>query len=72
MSDEQLWDVVIFNLHDSEIASVIGERMRRYTGYFNAEKRAETGNLRCNDHYNTAIVPTGRFKKGDKLPVEFQ
>ena len=70
--NEQLWDVVIFNLHTSEIESVIGKDMRRDTGYYNAEKRAETGALRCNDHYTTSIVPAGKFKTGDKLSLEFQ
>lgn len=72
MSDEQRWDVVIFNLHDSTIDTVIGKDMRREGGTQNAERRAETGALRCNEHYTTSIVPAGKFKKGDKLPAKFQ
>lgn len=68
----ELFDVVIYNLHTSEIDAVVGERLRLDTGFHNAEKRLETALSRINDRYNAVIVPAGKYRKGDKLEARDQ
>lgn len=67
--NEELFDVVIYEIATGVVASIAGERMRRDVGFYNAEKRVETvlyqGNL--NDRYTAKIVPAGQYKKGDIL-----
>ena len=67
MAKEKLYDVVVYETATGLIESVVGENMRRNTGFYNAEKRAETLWSRINEHYAVKIVPAGKFKKGDKL-----
>jgi hypothetical protein len=69
-STEELFDVVIYEIATGRVGVLAGERLRRNTGFYNAEKRLETvlmhGNL--NDRYTARIVPAGVFAKGDVLP----
>lgn len=64
---EPLFDVVIYCYETGIIDSIIGQDMTRNTGYYNAERRLETGLSQVNDRYGVEIVPAGKFKKGDKL-----
>lgn len=62
-----LFDVVIYEIESGKIDAIAGERMKRDTGFYNAEKRLDTVLPRLNDRYNACIVPTGKYKKGDVL-----
>ena len=62
---EQLYDVIIYEIATGKIDAIVGERMQRYKGYYNAEKRLETAFMRINDRFNVEIVESGRYKKGD-------
>lgn len=64
MTHEPLFDVCIIEWTTNKIASIIGKSMRRDTGHYNAEKRAETAMMRCNENYGPAIVPAGKYKVG--------
>lgn len=62
---DKTWDVVIYKLEDSKVASVIGTRMEMARdGGGCATKRRQTGRSRINELYEAAIVPSGVYKKG--------
>lgn len=68
---EALWDVVIYEIASRKVDAVIGKNMRLWdgtgTGRNTADLRKQTGEERINDRYAVAIVPAGRYGKGDIL-----
>ena len=58
-SVDELWDVIIYEKTTGQVISMPGERMRRANGFYNAEKRRDTVEERCNEHYGVEIIPTG-------------
>ena len=64
---EELFDVVIYEMKSKRIDSIVGEKLFREKGFYNAEKRQLTALGRINDAYDAVIVPTGKYKKGDTL-----
>ena len=66
MNNDQLYDVVIYEAETGIVESIAGERLRYYSGFYNAAKRLDTVIGRLNNRYDAAIVPTGKYKKGDK------
>lgn len=67
---EPLFDVIIYKIDTREVSTIVGKAMRRDSGFYNAEKRAETALMRVNDRYGVEIVPTGLVDTGDVLPQE--
>jgi hypothetical protein len=65
---EELFDVVVFDLETRTVCKIVGERMRRDTGHYNAERRLDTIHERLNDDYSAEIVRSGEFKIGDVMP----
>ena len=64
---EHLYDVLIFEFKTRKVDTIAGEAMRKSSGRFNADRRLLT---LLNDDYRAIIVPTGRYKVGDVIPVE--
>jgi hypothetical protein len=62
---EQLFDVIVYEIDSGKVESIVGEAMRRDTGYYNAEKRLDTVSERLNDLYSAAIVDAGTLQVGD-------
>jgi hypothetical protein len=67
VNEQDRYDVVIYEITTRTVESVIGENLLLRTGHYNAERRANTGLERINEHYDVAIVPTGEYKKGDYI-----
>lgn len=70
-ADDQLWDVVIYEMATGTIDAIIGTNMRRWdgegSGRNTADLRLETGLERINEHYDCLIVEAGKYKKGDAI-----
>lgn len=66
------YDVVIYEKSTRKIDAIIGRDMRSFdgtgSGRNTAELRMQTGQERINEHYDVAMVPVGKYKKGDVLP----
>lgn len=68
--DPEFFDVIVYGLEDRKVASIVGERMKRDEGFYNAEKRADTAWSRIDPERATVeIVPTGTYKIGDIVPL---
>lgn len=70
---EQRYDVVIYEKATRKIDAIIGRDMRSWdgetgTGRNTAETRMQTGQERINELYDVAMVPAGKYQKGDALP----
>ena len=70
-SPEPLFDVVIYEIATQIIDAVIGKGMPLWdgtgTGRNTADLRKQTGQERINDRFDVAIVPAGKYGKGDLL-----
>lgn len=64
----KLFDVVIYNIETRLVESVVGKGMELEDGHYNARRRLLTVLPRLNDHYSAAIVQSGKYEKGAKLP----
>jgi hypothetical protein len=61
---------VIFEIKTGKIDAIAGVALKP-TGRFNSvESRLDVVLPRLNDDYSATDVPSGRFAKGDILPVE--
>ncbi len=63
MANEK-FDVVVYEIATRKVDAIVGKNMPRDTGFYNAEKRADTVSPRLNDDFNVAIVPAGKYQKG--------
>jgi hypothetical protein len=63
----KFYDVVIYEIETGIIDAITGKCMAKSTGFYNAHKRLETTLARINNRYYAKIVPTGTYKKGDKI-----
>lgn len=61
----KLFDVIIYEFATGKVESIVGEKMERSTGFYNAEKRQLTALDRINDNYGVEIVETGEYKVND-------
>jgi hypothetical protein len=68
---EATFDVVIYELASRKIDAIIGKDMSLWdgtgTGRNTADLRKQTGEERINDRFAVAIVPTGKYQKGDVI-----
>jgi hypothetical protein len=62
---DELYDVIVYEIATGIVDTIAGERMREFSGFYNANKRLETVLGRINDRYDAAIVETGKYKVGD-------
>jgi len=65
VSEEKLYDVIIYHLETKSVDAIVGEKMPLDKGFYNAEKRLVTAFGRINSNYCAMIVDTGKYKKGD-------
>jgi hypothetical protein len=62
------YDVIIYCIETGIVDTVAGKDMRLSSGSFHtAEKRLSTVLPRLNELYDAQIVPTGKYKVGDKF-----
>ncbi len=62
---EQLFDVVIYEIATSTIDAIVGISMRKEGRHESAETRCDTVAPRLNEDFNVAVVPAGKYTKGD-------
>lgn len=65
----QKYDVVVLEDKTGVVDAIVGTNLDLCEGHSNARKRFETMLTRLNSDYSPAIVATGKFKKGDVVPV---
>jgi hypothetical protein len=61
--DDDLFDVIIYDIETKKVVSVTGRNLRE-TGYYNVDKRLETTLSRINGGYNAVAVPAGSYETG--------
>lgn len=71
MSEEKLWDVVIYEKATKKIDAIIGANLRSWDGKGSdrstMEGRVATGLSRINERYDCEAVEAGKYKEGDTL-----
>ena len=65
--DDERYDVIIYNIKTGLIDTMAGENLPTHSSFHTADKRLMTALSRINEHYDAQIVPTGKYKVGDKF-----
>jgi hypothetical protein len=69
-TQDQLYDVVIYEVATMKIDTIAGKDLSLFTGHYNAERRVETVEQRINERYSVGIIKAGTHVKGDVIKAE--